>query len=138
MDEFVEEKVNQVDGAPGYIIRETVKKAQKEWRRIIFNAVAAVAKSGETESTSFPWWFVATIPYDTTAYSVAQAIKGPFFSREDALAYAEDKYLSDKEYMVYCSSGYISRDWRALYEASKCVLKQIEAEKGDIISGEPT
>ena len=70
-----------------------------------------------SEATEHPWWFIAEPSRDRSAESVAQAITGPYFSRESA----EDQlrrnpHRYSRKAIVWCASGYRSPEWRAFCE----------------------
>lgn len=69
------------------------------------------------ECTEHPWWFIVEPTRDRSATSVAQAITGPFFSRESATAELRgNPHRYSRKALVWCASGFRSREWRELCE----------------------
>jgi hypothetical protein len=76
--------------------------------------------SRENEMTSFPWWMIVRPSARRGPRSVAMAITGPFFSREEATKELESRrYHYGPKAIVWCASGCYSGSYkRALREAA--------------------
>lgn len=69
------------------------------------------------ECTEHPWWFIAEPARDRSAESVAQAITGPYFSRESAEHELKTRaYAYSRKAIVWCASGHRSPDWQVFCE----------------------
>lgn len=78
------------------------------------------------EATAYPWWMVID-PVQNMACSAANVGMNPvgqFFSRAAAQAHLDAKRhrYSDRA-VVWCGSGHMSADWRALCEEAPKVAE---------------
>lgn len=68
----------------------------------------------DNEITAHPWWAVVR----TKRKGPAAIVAGPFFSRERAESYRQQRmYEHGKDTIVYCFSGHNSQHYRDLREA---------------------
>lgn len=77
--------------------------------------------SERTEMTDAPWWVIIDPKgCRPDLHSIAKAITGPFFSREEAQAHLEARYYEfSKRAAVYCKSGYWTREYKGAYDAAR-------------------
>ena len=93
--------------------------------KIIDEIKETIIKS-DNEGTAAPYWLIIDpelIDHEFSGdaiHQIANAITGPFFSREDATAYlAACSYRFSTEAGVYCHSGHASRKYVSLYKHFK-------------------
>ena len=75
--------------------------------------ILEIFRNIDNEATYAPYWIIIDPRYATSRdpYAIASAITGPFFSREEA-----EQYLQNREYAfgrtatVFCHSG--EKSWR--------------------------
>jgi len=76
--------------------------------------------SEKNECTSEPWWVILNPGFINSIESLAYAITGPFFSREEAQAELTNRrYTYGKNAVVYCHSGYRSKTYKTAIRAAK-------------------
>lgn len=81
--------------------------------------------SEDNEGCSAPWWMIINPTGGFSSFdSIANAITGPFFSREAAQKHLDERrYHFGKNAKVYCHSGY----WSGQYQEA---IKKFRKEQG--------
>jgi len=71
--------------------------------------------SENNEGTSEPYWLILDPKQNMSCcpYQLAGQITGPYFSRESATAHLKNRhYEFSKNAIVYCMSGYWSKEYK--------------------------
>ena len=93
------------------------------------NVFSLIAAAKDQECTSFPYWLIID-PRQmlrVDPHSVASMITGPFFSRESAQEHLNARrYAFGKNAVVFCHSGYWSKDFQKIYTQSENLNKTAE------------
>ena len=78
--------------------------------------------STENEGTAAPWWLIIDPKQNFRTnidgcHAIAHMISGPFFSREAAQRYLDNKrYNFGSNAIVYCHSGHYSHEYTEAYK----------------------
>jgi hypothetical protein len=91
---------------------------------------SSIARSKDSEFTAYPFWLIINPKQmlKPDCHTVAGMITGPFFSRESAQNHLETRrYAFGKNAVVYCCSGYWSKDFCKVYDQSK-KLNEIQGD----------
>jgi predicted metalloprotease len=80
-------------------------------------SIIETLKSADNEATSSPYWLILDPRQNMSCdlYNLASQISGPFFCREDAKRYMENRpHHYSKNARVFCHSGHFSRKYEEL------------------------
>lgn len=83
--------------------------------------------SDKNECTDSPYWLVLDPEQNMSCcpHQMAGTIEGPFFSREEAEEYLKQRrYAYSDRAVVYCLSGYRSRQYREQYRLAETSMRR--------------
>lgn len=96
---------------PGQKSFESLHQLPEEVQKRLLDIVNELS-AADNEVTAAPWWFIAGSSANSAATSVAEAVTGPFFSRESAEKMLTTcRYRFRRQAVVYCGSGHMSPLW---------------------------